>query len=139
MLGVSPMTIYRRRVEYRLTEDPMVVLTDAQLHTVDSDIQAGQPEIGEVMIMENQVDGLEGLTTKTKAGNKKFRSITCSIMMERRTNIQTSIQCLIQVQLCMELCKQPHLEGVNIPVGLSCKQQLNKTPGSLNKIRTFLM
>ena len=51
MLGVSRMTIYRRRVEYRLTEDPMVVPTDAQLHTIVSDIQAGQPEIGEVMIM----------------------------------------------------------------------------------------
>ena len=51
MLGVSRMTIYRRRVEYRLTEDPRIVPTDAQLHTVVSDIQAGQPEIGEVMIM----------------------------------------------------------------------------------------
>ena len=52
MLGVSRMTIYRRRVEYRLTEEPMVVPTDLQLHTVVSEIQAGQPEIGEVMIME---------------------------------------------------------------------------------------
>ena len=50
-LGVSRMTIYRRRVEYRLTEEPMVVPTDLQLHTVVSEIQAGQPEIGEVMIM----------------------------------------------------------------------------------------
>ena len=51
MLGVSRMTIYRQRVEYRLTEEPMVVPTDLQLHTVVSEIQAGQPEIGEVMIM----------------------------------------------------------------------------------------
>ena len=51
LLGVSRMTIYRRRVEYRLTEEPRIVPTDAQLHTVISDIQADQPEIGEVMIM----------------------------------------------------------------------------------------
>ena len=72
----------------------MVVPTDAQLHTVVSDIQAGQPEIGEVMIMGRiRSMGYNGLKTETKAGNKKFRSITCSITMERRTDIQTSIQC----------------------------------------------
>ena len=51
MLGVSRMTIYRRRVEYSLVEDPRVVPTDAQLHTAIRDIQAGQPEVGQVMIM----------------------------------------------------------------------------------------
>ena len=58
MLGVSLMTIYRRRVEYRFTEDPMVVPTDAQLHTVVSDIQAGQPEIGEVIMGRIRLMGL---------------------------------------------------------------------------------
>ena len=51
MLGVSRMTIYRRRVEYSLVEDPRVVPTDAQLCMAIKDIQAGQPEVGEVMMM----------------------------------------------------------------------------------------
>ena len=34
-----------------LIEDPRIVPTDAQLHTAVMDIKAGQPEIGEVMIM----------------------------------------------------------------------------------------
>lgn len=51
MLGVSWMTIYRRRVEYSLIEDPRVVPTDAQLRMAIRDIQASQPEVGEVMIM----------------------------------------------------------------------------------------
>lgn len=45
------MTIYRRRVEYSLVEDPRVVPTDVQLRTAIRDIQAGQPEVGQVMIM----------------------------------------------------------------------------------------
>ena len=51
MLGVSQMTIYRRRVEYSLIEDPRVVPTDAQLRVAIRNIQAGQSEVGEVMIM----------------------------------------------------------------------------------------
>lgn len=51
MLGVSQMTIYRRRVEYSLIEDFRVVPTDVQLRMAIRDIQVGQPEVGEVMIM----------------------------------------------------------------------------------------
>ena len=51
MLGVSRMTIYRRQIEYLLIEDPRVVPTDAQLRMAIRNIQAGQPEVGKVMIM----------------------------------------------------------------------------------------
>ena len=53
MLGVSRMTIYRRRVQYSLVEDPRIVPTDVQLRMAIREIQAGQPEVGEVMIMGN--------------------------------------------------------------------------------------
>ena len=45
------MTICRRRVEYGLLQDPMIVPTAAQLRTAVRSIQANQPELGEVMIM----------------------------------------------------------------------------------------
>lgn len=51
MMGVSRMTIYRRRVEYGLVVDPWIVPTDVQLHTVVRQITAEHPELGEVMIM----------------------------------------------------------------------------------------
>jgi len=51
MLGVSRMTIYRRRVEFSLVEDPRIVPTDAQLRTAVRSIQAGQPALGEAMII----------------------------------------------------------------------------------------
>ena len=51
MLGVSRMTIYRRRVQYGLVQDPASVPTDIQLRTIVREIKHGQPELGEVMVM----------------------------------------------------------------------------------------
>ena len=51
MLGVSRMTIYRRRVAYGLTFEPDNVPTDVQLLTVLREIKLGHPELGEVLIM----------------------------------------------------------------------------------------
>ena len=51
MLGVSRMTIYRRRLQYGLMENPRNVFTEAQLHALVQEIKHGQPELGEVMIM----------------------------------------------------------------------------------------
>ncbi len=51
MLGVSRMTIYRRRVEYDLVHDPRSIPCDLQLRTILKEIKHDQPELGEVMIM----------------------------------------------------------------------------------------
>ena len=51
MLGVSRMTIHRRRVEYGTAQDPRSIPTDAQLRTIVREIKHGQPELGEVMVM----------------------------------------------------------------------------------------
>lgn len=51
MLGVSRMTIHRRRIEYSLTGDPRNVPTDGQLQAVVRQIKDGQPNMGEVMVM----------------------------------------------------------------------------------------
>lgn len=51
MLGVSRMTIYRRRVEYDLVQDPRSVPSDVQLRTILREIKHGQPELGEVLVM----------------------------------------------------------------------------------------
>ena len=52
MLGVSRMTIYRRRVEYGLMGDPRTVPTDLQLRTILKEMKLGHPELGEVLVME---------------------------------------------------------------------------------------
>jgi hypothetical protein len=51
MLGVSRMTIYRRRVIYDLVREPGVVPTDAQLRTLLREMKLGYPELGEVLAM----------------------------------------------------------------------------------------
>lgn len=51
MLGVSRMTIYRRRVVYGLIGEPSNIPTDAQLRTILSEMKLGQPELGEVLAM----------------------------------------------------------------------------------------
>ena len=51
MLGVSGMTIYRRRVVYGLIREPINVPTDAQLCMVLRDMKLGHPELGEVLVM----------------------------------------------------------------------------------------
>ena len=51
MLGVSRMTIYRRRVEYGLMGDPTTVPTDLQLRTILKEMKLGHPELGEVLVM----------------------------------------------------------------------------------------
>ncbi len=51
MLGVSRMTIYRRRVMYGLTRDPGIIPTDAQLRTLLREVKLGHPELGEVLAM----------------------------------------------------------------------------------------
>ena len=51
MLGVSRMTIYRRRVEYDLVRDPGNVPTSSHLRAIVREIKNGQPQLGEVMVM----------------------------------------------------------------------------------------
>ena len=50
MLGVSRMTIYRRRVEYGLISSTSGSLTDGELRIVLNEIQRDQPVLGETMI-----------------------------------------------------------------------------------------
>lgn len=50
MLGVSRMTIYRRRVEYGISSRPGHVLSDDDLAIVLEDVSAEQPAMGETMM-----------------------------------------------------------------------------------------
>ena len=50
MLGASRMTIYRRRIEYGLTNSLHLTLSDQQLQVVVREIHAQQPSLGEVLI-----------------------------------------------------------------------------------------
>ena len=50
-VGLSRMTVYRRRVEYDLVRDPRIVPSDTQLRAILKEIKAGQSELGETMIM----------------------------------------------------------------------------------------
>ena len=50
MLGVSRMTIYRRRVEYGLNSSTSGSLTDGELRIILNEIQRDQPTLGETMI-----------------------------------------------------------------------------------------
>ena len=43
--------IYRRRVEYGLMRDLRIVPSDVHLRTILREIKAGQPELGETMVM----------------------------------------------------------------------------------------
>ena len=51
MLGVSRMTIYRRRVEFDLISEPENVPTDMQLLIVLREMKRSHPDMGEVMCM----------------------------------------------------------------------------------------
>jgi CRP-like cAMP-binding protein len=51
MLGVSRMTIYRRRVMYDLVREPGIIPTDAQLCILLREMKMGHPELGEVLVM----------------------------------------------------------------------------------------
>ena len=50
MLGVSRMTIYRRRVEYGLNSSTSGSPTDSELRIILNEIQRDQPALGETMI-----------------------------------------------------------------------------------------
>ena len=50
MLGVSRMTIYRRRVEYGLNSSTSGSMTDSELRIILNEIQRDQPALGETMI-----------------------------------------------------------------------------------------
>ena len=49
LLGVSRMTIYRRRVEYGMIEEPSRTLTDSDLEEILREIRVELPELGETM------------------------------------------------------------------------------------------
>ena len=51
ILGVSRMTIYRRRVKYGIQQDASTVLTDIQLRALLQDIKSENPHLGEVMVL----------------------------------------------------------------------------------------
>ena len=51
LLGVSQMTLYRRREEYGMVEDPRLVPSDAELAQLVRDIRQQLPYCGEVMFM----------------------------------------------------------------------------------------
>ena len=50
ILGVSRMTIYRRRVEFNLLIDPSRNVTDAELNSAVHTLRCEHPEIGESMV-----------------------------------------------------------------------------------------
>lgn len=49
LLGVSRMTVYRRRVEYGLMEEPSRTLTDNDLDEILRELRVALPELGETM------------------------------------------------------------------------------------------
>ena len=51
ILGVSRMTVYRRRVEYNLLADPVNTLDDNELKDLLRRIRGEHPNIGQTMIM----------------------------------------------------------------------------------------
>ena len=51
LLGVSRMTVYRRRVEYGLLADPVSTLNDNELKDLLRRIRREHPNIGQTMIM----------------------------------------------------------------------------------------
>ena len=65
--------------------------TEAQLHTVVSDIQAGQPEIGEVMIMGRI--RLMGYKVSRQRLRQEIRNSYPLHVALRWRGVQTSIQC----------------------------------------------
>jgi len=50
ILGVSCMTIYRRRQEYGMTGIPTGTLTDAELHMIVHRMQTELPALGQTMV-----------------------------------------------------------------------------------------
>ena len=50
LLGVSRMTVYRRRRQFGLLVDPQNTLDDQELHTVLRQVKADHPTLGETMI-----------------------------------------------------------------------------------------
>ena len=50
LLGVSRMTIHRRRDEYGLLSEPAQAITDAQLGQIVRDLRTELPDIGQVMV-----------------------------------------------------------------------------------------
>ena len=65
MLGISRMTVYRRRIEYGLSRDTSNNLSDEQLHTILREIKAGKPDLGEVIVM-GQIHGLGYRVTRDR-------------------------------------------------------------------------
>ena len=51
LLGVSCMTIYRRRQEYGLLRDPQSTLSDRDLTTVLRHLRSEHPYIGEIIVI----------------------------------------------------------------------------------------
>ena len=50
ILGVSPMTIYRRRQEWALTEEPSRMLSDRDLHNLLLHMRREFPNLGQTMV-----------------------------------------------------------------------------------------
>ena len=50
LLGMSRMTIHRRRDEYGLLSEPAQAITDAQLGQIVRDLRTELPDIGQVMV-----------------------------------------------------------------------------------------
>ena len=51
LLGISVMTLYRRRQEFGLVEDPRTRISDHQLLEIVRQIRNDFPDIGEVLLM----------------------------------------------------------------------------------------
>lgn len=51
LLGVSRMTVYRRRVEYDMIEDPRIIPDDSELRHLVEKTRQELPYLGEVMVM----------------------------------------------------------------------------------------
>ncbi len=51
VLGVSRMTVYRRRIEFQMLQDPMQMVTDQELMRVLTEMRVDHPDYGETMAM----------------------------------------------------------------------------------------
>ena len=51
MLGVSRMTIYRRRREFNMLEEPVGHVSDVDLYSILREMRDTFPEMGEVIVL----------------------------------------------------------------------------------------
>ena len=92
ILGVSRMTLYRRRAEFGMLMSPSQVISDEQLHSMVTEMHSFQPGLGEVMIWVI-LYRVSCYTYKITVCYQKYRSASYSTTMERKPINMPSLLC----------------------------------------------